>query len=109
MFSREPISFTATTSSSGCSTASLRAARPIRPSPLIATLLAMCVSSASGRGPLAAGQIPLGGELGGERRVAGEAENLELAVGPLSGLHHVPAVAVVLAGAYDPDDGWAVA
>src|SRR5215218_4863776 len=101
MFSREPISFTATTSSSGCSTASLRAARPIRPSPLIATLLAMCVSSASGRSSLAAGQIPVGGELGGEGRVAGQAQDLELAVGPLTGLHHAAAIPVELAGAYD--------
>jgi len=44
MFSSEPISFTATTSSCGCSRASLRAARPIRPSPLIATLLGICAS-----------------------------------------------------------------
>src|SRR5215216_5104449 len=41
MLSSEPISLTATSSSSGWSSASLSAARPIRPSPLIATLLAM--------------------------------------------------------------------
>src|SRR5215217_6580974 len=109
MFSSEPISFTATSSSSGCSTASLSAARPIRPSPLIATLLAMYVSSASGRGSLAANQVTLGGELGGEGGVAGEAEDLELAVGPLAGLHHAAAVAVELAGPHDPDHRGAVA
>src|SRR5215217_9450473 len=109
MFSSEPISFTATSSSSGCSTASLSAARPIRPSPLIATLLAMYVSSASGRGSLAANQVTLGGELGGEGGVAGEAEDLELAVGPLAGLHHAAAVAVELAGSHHPDHRGAIA
>jgi hypothetical protein len=37
----------------------------------------------SGRGSLA-NQVPLGFEFGGERRVAGEAQNLELAVGALA-------------------------
>jgi len=45
MLSSEPISFTATSCSWGCSSASLSAARPIRPSPLIATLLGICASS----------------------------------------------------------------
>jgi hypothetical protein len=35
----------------------------------------------SGLGALAAGQVALGGELGGEGGVAGEAQDLELAVG----------------------------
>ena len=48
MFSREPISFTATSSNSGRSSVSLIAARPIRPSPLMATLWVMVVSSNSG-------------------------------------------------------------
>src|SRR5215216_1899030 len=41
MFSREPISFTATNSSSGVSRISFSAARPIRPRPLIATFTAI--------------------------------------------------------------------
>jgi hypothetical protein len=41
----------------------LSAARPIRPSPLIATLLGICASLESGLGWLAADQVPLGSEL----------------------------------------------
>jgi hypothetical protein len=63
----------------------------------------------SGLGSLAAGQIAFGSELGGEGYVAGEAQDLELAVSPLAGFHHAPAVAVELAGSHDSDDGAAVA
>ena len=62
----------------------------------------------SGRGSLA-NQIPVGGELRGEGRVAGEAEDFELAVGALAAFHLAAAVSVELARAYDPDDGGTVA
>ena len=63
----------------------------------------------SGRGSLAAGQVTLGDELGGEGRVTGQAEDLELAVGPLARLHHAAAIAVELPGSHDPDYWGAVA
>src|SRR5512132_2107143 len=59
-------------------------------------------------GPVA-GQVTVGFELGGERDVAGETEDLELAVGAVALLDHAPAVPVELTGADDPDDGSAVA
>src|SRR6266540_4245084 len=70
---------------------------------------AMGVSSGSGRGSLAADQVPLGFELVGEGGVAGEAEDLELAVGALACFHHAAPVPVEFARSYDPDDGCAVA
>ena len=61
------------------------------------------------RGDRIADQVTVGFELGGERRVAGETEDLELAVGTVTLLDHAPAVPVELTGANDPDDRRAVA
>jgi hypothetical protein len=51
-----------------------------------------------------ADQVPVGFELGGERGVAGEAEDLELGVGPVALFDHAPAVPVELSRTPDPDD-----
>ena len=83
------------------------AARPIRPSPLIATLLGICsfVRPRFGRHQ----QIPLGGELGGEGRVAGETEDLELAVGLARSPPSADDTGRTHQNRMTPDDGGAVA
>jgi hypothetical protein len=55
-----------------------------------------------------ADQVTFGLELGGERGVADETEDLELAVGTVTVFDHAPAVPVELARAYDPNDGGAI-
>lgn len=60
-------------------------------------------------GQCTADHVPFGFKFGSERGVAGEPEDLELAVGTVALLDHTPPVAVELARAYDPDDGGAVA
>src|SRR4051794_735692 len=54
-------------------------------------------------------QLPLELELAGERGVAGQAQDLELAVGPLPALDHPAPVGVQPAGAHGPDDRRSVA
>jgi hypothetical protein len=62
----------------------------------------------SSRGSLA-NQVPVGCEFRGKRRVAGEAQDLELAVGALARLDHASTITVELTGAKHPDDWCPVA